>query len=123
MNMNGQQKMKATSKPDLGVDIPETFEFMTQRWTIEPGSSRDIGNDLGQCNRDELCIYLAPNYPTDVIVQTLFHELVHCWEVVLNMHLTEDQVDNLSVAMLHFFRTNPEFITLLVDREELEEEE
>lgn len=106
---------------DLGVDIPKTFRFMGQTWRVEPGSTRDIGQDLGQCNRDTCTIYLNPDYPTQVIVQTFFHELVHCWETVLNQHLTEDQVDNISMALFHWFRENPEFIPLLVNMEEINE--
>lgn len=104
---------------DFGIDIPDNFEFMAQRWQIKPGTALNLATDLGQCDRDNLTIWLSNNYPSDVIKQTLFHELVHCWETVLNLHLTEDQVDNLSVAMLHFFSTNPEFIALLINGEDL----
>lgn len=99
---------------DPGLDIPDEFSFMNQQWQIVKATSRDIGEDLGQCQRDEQRIYINPAYPAQTIVQTLFHEIVHCWEMTLNMHLTEDQVDNLATAMIHWFRENPEFIPVLL---------
>jgi len=106
---------------DLGIDIPNTFQFMGQTWQIKPGTTRDLGQDLGICNRDEMTIYINPAYPTQTIVQTLFHEIVHSWEITLNMHLTEDQVDNLATSMIHWFKSNPEFIPVLIQDEDIEE--
>jgi len=106
---------------DLGIDIPDEFEFMGQQWQIRPGTSRELGEDLGQCSYDERTVYLNPAYPTQTIVQALFHEIVHCWEMTLNMHLTEDQVDNLATSMIHWIKANPEFIAVLITEQELDQ--
>lgn len=103
---------------DLGIDIPNSFSFMNQTWQIKPGTTRELGQDLGQCNRDEQTIYINPAYPTQTIIQTLFHEIVHSWEITLNMHLTEDQVDNLATSMIHWFKSNPEFMAVLLEQED-----
>lgn len=97
----------------MAKQIPAGFEFMSQQWRIQPGNAKDIDTDLGQCNRDERTIYLSPNYTEEVIIDTLFHEIFHAFELVLNQHLTEDQVDTMSRAMTHFFKTNPDFMDLL----------
>jgi len=102
----------------MAKQIPGEFRFMSQQWTIKPGTARDITTDLGQCNLDERTIYLSPNYPEEVVVDTLFHEIFHAFELVLNQHLTEDQVDTMSRAMTHFFRENPEFMNLLIETED-----
>lgn len=101
----------------MARQIPGEFRFMSQQWQIKPGTAKDITTDLGQCNLDERTIYLSPNYPEEVVLDTLFHEIFHAFELVLNQHLTEDQVDNMSRAMTHFFRENPEFMNLLIDEE------
>lgn len=94
--------------------IPGTFKFMSQTWRILPGTAKDIGNDLGQCQADDKVIYLSPNYTEDTVIETLFHEIFHCFEVTLNQHLTEDQVDTMSKAFVHFFKENQDFAKLFI---------
>ena len=104
------------------LNIPAEFKFMGRTWQVKPGTVQELGTDLGQCRQDEYTIYLSPGYPDQRVIATLFHELVHVWETELNLHLTEDQVDSISVAMTHWFKENPEFIPLLVDDLEFEQQ-
>lgn len=95
-----------------------TLEFMSQKWRVRLAEPRELDNCLGLCNPQTNTIILDPELPESVMTQTLFHEIIHIWEMTLAQNLTEQQVDVLATAMVHFFRANPEIIELLLKEEE-----
>jgi hypothetical protein len=92
--------------------MKKTFKFMSQTWHVKAAEPGELIDCLGQCDPRTNTILVDPNLPTDVLLQTFFHEMVHCWEITLNLCLTEQQVDVLATAMIHCFRENPELLEL-----------
>jgi hypothetical protein len=101
--------------------IPPRFTFMSQTWNIRASGPKELVDCLGQCDPSTNTIILDANLPTDVMLQTLTHELFHCMEMTMNQCLTEQQVDTLAVGLLHLFRSNPDLLNLYrtdIDQEE-----
>jgi hypothetical protein len=95
---------------------------MSQTWNIRAAGPKELVDCLGQCDPGTNTIILDANLPTDVRLQTLTHELFHCMEMTLNQCLTEQQVDTLSTAVIHLFRSNPDLLNLYrTDRDQEEE--
>lgn len=92
--------------------IPPRFTFMSQQWQIRPAGPKELVDCIGQCDPLTNTIVLDPNLASDVMLQTLTHELLHCLEMTLNQCLTEQQVDSMASGLLHLFRSNPELLAL-----------
>jgi hypothetical protein len=99
------------------MHLPQQIEFMSQKWSIRTARYKELDNCLGQCDPTTNTIIIDPDLPDDVMLQTLFHEIIHSWEITLCQNLTEQQVDVLSTAMIHCFKQNPELLLLLSQEE------
>ena len=97
--------------------IPEQFEFMSQQWTIRTSQPREMPEDMGQCKLMDLEVVIDPAMPVDLERQVLWHELIHVIEQVMNLELTEAQVDSLSLGLVHMLRTNPELLMTFINQE------
>lgn len=100
--------MKGTAMPQ----IPNQFEFMNQTWTIRPAQYKELKDDMGECDAMTNTIKLDPSLPPDVLLQTLVHEIIHVWEITLQLDLPERTVDLLALSLIHFFKTNMPFVKL-----------
>jgi hypothetical protein len=94
------------------MQIPKNIEFMSQLWEIRAAKPKELIDCLGQCDPKTNTILLDPDLPTDVLLQTLTHELLHTLEMTLNQCLTEQQVDVMAAGIVHLLRTNPELLEL-----------
>lgn len=94
------------------MQIPKEIEFMSQLWQIRAAKPKELVDCLGQCDPRTNTILLDPDLPTDVMLQTLTHELMHLLEMTLNQCLTEQQVDVMAAGIVHILRTNPELLEL-----------
>ena len=94
------------------MQIPKEIYFMSQLWQIRAAKSKELIDCLGQCDPRTNTILLDPDLPTDVMLQTLTHELMHLLEMTLNQCLTEQQVDVMAAGIVHILRTNPELLEL-----------
>jgi hypothetical protein len=97
------------------MQIPEEFEFMNQKWQIQQQHTKQLSDDMGQCDPNTTTITIDPTLNTSMMQQTLWHELVHCFEITLQLDLPDRTVDLLALSLIHFFKTNPDFLTLLVE--------
>ena len=102
----------------MAQQIPQEISFMSQTWRIRPARPKELVDCVGQCDPQNLEIVLDPTLPGDVVLSTLFHEIVHIWEITLHQHLTESQTDVIAQAMIHCFRTNPSLLALLATEQE-----
>lgn len=89
--------------------IPNQFEFMNQKWQIKPASYKELKEDMGLCDPNTNTITIDPTLPPDLILQTIFHEIIHAWEMTLQLDLPERTVDLLALSLVHFFTSNPGF--------------
>jgi hypothetical protein len=94
------------------MQIPKEIEFMSQLWQIRAAKPKELVDCLGLCDPRTNTILLDPDLPTDVLLQTLTHELIHTLEMTLNQCLTEQQVDVMAAGIVHLLRTNPELLEL-----------
>jgi len=94
------------------MQIPKQIEFMSQLWEIRAAKPKELVDCVGLCDPKTNTILLDPDLPTDVLLQTLTHELLHTVEMTLNQCLTEQQVDVLAAGILHLLKTNPELLAL-----------
>jgi hypothetical protein len=85
---------------------------MSQLWQIRAAKPKELIDCLGLCDPRTNTILLDPDLPTDVLLQTLTHELIHTLEMTLNQCLTEQQVDVMAAGIVHLLRTNPELLEL-----------
>ena len=92
--------------------IPNQYEFMNQTWTIRPAQYKELKDDMGECDPVSNTIRVDPTLPPDVFLQTLFHEILHSWEITMQLDLPERTVDLLALALIHFFKTNQKFVEL-----------
>jgi hypothetical protein len=95
--------------------IPDEFQFMNQRWRIQQLQTKQLGEDMGECDPMTTTITLDPSLNATMMQQTLWHELVHCWEITLQLDLPERTVDLLALSLIHFFRTNPRFVDVILE--------
>jgi hypothetical protein len=94
------------------MQIPAKIKFMSQDWIIRAADARELNNDLGQCDANTNTIILDPHLTPSVMLQTLFHELVHLIEITLNQCLTEQQTDTMATGIVHMFKENPDLLKL-----------
>jgi len=94
------------------MQIPKEIYFMSQLWQIRAAKPKELVDCLGLCDPRTNTILLDPDLPTDVLLQTLTHELIHTLEMTLNQCLTEQQVDVMAAGIVHLLRTNPELLEL-----------
>jgi hypothetical protein len=99
------------------IYLPMTFRLFDQTWTIRAALQGEIGDDLGQCRPDSHEIVLNPNQAAESMTHTMFHELVHSWELKQHLELSERDVDIIALCLIHFFRGNPEYIRLLQEQQ------
>ena len=92
--------------------IPKEIYFMSQLWQIRAAGPKELVDCFGLCDPKTNTILLDPDLPSDVMLQTLTHELLHTLEITLNQCLTEQQVDVMAAGILHLLRTNPELLAL-----------
>ena len=94
------------------------IKFMSQTWTIRPAQDRELPADtLGLCDPKTNTIIIEPTLTDWPRLQTIFHELVHVWEMTMHQCLTEQQVDTMASAMLHCLHQNPELLKMIDDQE------
>ncbi len=94
------------------MQIPKEIYFMSQLWQIRAAKPKELIDCLGLCDPKTNTILLDPDLPTDVLLQTLTHELIHTLEMTLNQCLTEQQTDVMAAGIVHLLRTNPELLAL-----------
>jgi len=94
--------------------IPNTFSFMNQTWTIRPAQYKELGDDMGECDARTMTIKVDPTLPPDQLLQTIWHEIIHSWELTLQLDLPERTVDLLALSLIHFFKMNPAFADVFV---------
>ena len=94
------------------MQIPKEIYFMSQLWQIRAAKPKELIDCLGLCDPRTNTILLDPDLSTDVLLQTLTHELIHTLEMTLNQCLTEQQVDVMAAGIVHLLRTNPELLEL-----------
>jgi len=102
----------------MALEIPQEISFMSQTWRIRAARPKELIDCVGQCDPQHNEILLDPTLSPDVILSTLFHEIVHIWEITLHQHLTEGQTDVIAQAMIHCFKTNPSLLALLSTEQE-----
>lgn len=95
------------------LHLPMKFDLFSQTWTIRAAQQGEIDTDLGQCRPDQLEILINPNQSSESQLHTLWHEILHAFEQKMQLSMTEQQVDVLSLCIMHFFRTNSQFTDLL----------
>lgn len=100
------------------ICLPIEFQFLNQTWQIRADLQRDIGDDLGQCRRDQHEIIINPCQTEQSMTQTIIHELIHSFETTLDLAMTERQVDLIAVSLIHCLRTNPELIAIILGDEQ-----
>jgi len=96
--------------------IPTQFQFMNQTWTIKPAQYRQLKEDMGLCDPMTNTITVDPTLPPDVLLQTIFHEIIHTWELTLQLDMPERTVDLLALSLIHFFKTNADFAQVFIER-------
>jgi len=94
------------------MTIPPYIKLFSQIWSIRASQPYEIGDDLGQCKHETHEIILNPGQTQQQMYQTLMHEIVHAFELTLDLEMTERQVDLLALCFIHFVRENPEFMDL-----------
>ena len=92
--------------------IPNQYEFMNQTWRIRPAQYKELKDDMGECDPMSNTIKVDPTLPPDVFLQTLMHEILHSWEITMQLDLPERTVDLLALSLIHFFKTNQKFAEL-----------
>ena len=66
------------------------------------------GHDLyGQADHEYNSINLNPRYGTDQRFLTLWHEVLHCFEPVFGVSMSEKQVTRLSALIALAIKDNP----------------
>jgi hypothetical protein len=103
------------------MQLPQQIEFMSQKWSIRTALHRELEDCVGQCDPKTNTIIIEKNMPSDVMTQTLMHELTHVIEMTLQLNLTEQQVDCLATGWLHLLRTNPHVVKLITAKESKDE--
>jgi len=94
------------------MTIPPYIKLYSQIWSIRASQPHELGDDLGQCKHETHEIILNPGQTQQQMYQTLMHEIVHAFELTLDLELTERQVDLLALSFIHFVRENPDFMDL-----------
>jgi hypothetical protein len=95
------------------IYLPMTFDLFHQKWRIRAARTGELVEDLGQCRPDQHEIVINPNQTEESMTHTILHEIVHSWEIKLDLDMTERQVDLIALAMIDFFRSNPRAIELI----------
>lgn len=98
--------------------IPKQITFMNQTWTIRSAQNKELDNCIGHCDPEKNEILLDPTLTKDVLLATLFHELIHLIEITLHQHLTESQVDVMATGIVHLLKSNPQLTALLQTKQE-----
>ena len=86
---------------------------MSQTWTIRDAEPRELTDCLGLCDPKTNTIIIDPELTGSPRLATIFHEIVHIWEMTMHQCLTEQQVDTMATAMLHCLRENPVLIRMI----------
>jgi hypothetical protein len=93
------------------------IEFMSQTWSIRDAEPEELPEDtLGMCDPRTNTIIIDKTLIRPVWLATLAHELIHIIEMTLNQCLTEEQVDTLSIGLMHLLKKNPQILELYNDR-------
>jgi len=99
------------------AQIPDTFKLFNQTWRINTTNHKELPNELGMCYTDQQEIVLLAGMNSDVLIQTLIHELVHAIETKLDLDMTERQVDLMALGLIDLFRSNPNMLSLLAEQD------
>lgn len=70
---------------------------------------------LGQCMWSGQRITYAPDQGNQMLVDTLFHEVVHFISKETDLELSERQTGVVTSMLLGFFSANPEFVSWAID--------
>jgi hypothetical protein len=97
------------------IYLPVNFDLFDQPWTIRAAHLHELPTDLGLCKADELEVVINPGQCESSMRQTIWHEIVHSWEIKLELDLTERQTDLIALSLIHFFRQNPHMVEYLLD--------
>ena len=99
----------------MAKQIPTEFSFMNQTWRIRPAGHNELKDSMGQCDPMTNTIMVDPTLPPDVLLQTIFHEILHSWELTLQLDMPDRTVDLMALSLIHFFKTNPGYAELFME--------
>lgn len=93
---------------------PASVKVLGQKFTITftEGDPLDA-DDLGECAVDSLSIAVRDKLNPEKERLVLLHEVIHAIEDVLNLKLSEKQVEGLETGVYALIRDNPAFIKYL----------
>ena len=75
----------------------------------------ELKDSMGQYDPMTNTIMVDPTLPPDILLQTIFHEILHSWEFTLQLDMPDRTVDLMALSLIHFFRTNPQFAELFTE--------
>lgn len=102
----------------MAKQIPTEFSFMNQTWRIRPAMHNELKDSMGQCDPMTNTIIIDPTLPSDVLLQTIMHEILHTWEITLQLDMPDRTVDLMALCLIHFFKSNPQFAGLFMEFED-----
>ena len=79
----------------------------------DPGLWRHSG--MGMASVVDMAVVINKNMPKDAIRSTTLHEIVHIVDGLLQLELTEQQVDGVAIGIHSLLKDNKRFMENLYD--------
>jgi len=103
------------------VKIPNKIQCSCFEYSIEEHSRSEMGDSMGDLNRETKVIRITKDLEQQVKKETLLHELLH---VTLDDYSIEDDLEEkivrlLSPRIMELFKRNPKLLEVLFGKEEI----
>jgi Zn-dependent peptidase ImmA (M78 family) len=100
------------------VKRPERVRVLGKQFQIKfhPEGSEEMEGNLGMCSYDKQIVYVEEGMPLENEQSTVFHELIHAVEEMMQLGLSEEHVKGLEVGLFALLRDNPSFVKYLMSK-------
>lgn len=84
-------------------------------YSIPVNKSEGLVDTLGEYHSDPPLILIDPYQPKHLATATVLHEALHAISDKSNLHLEEEQVQGLEVALVDFIRQNRPLVRAIME--------
>ena len=84
--------------------FPRRLSLLRQEWEVHYAAELD--HAFGLCSDDKRLILIAADQSPESMADTLTHEVIHAYDAMLRIGLSEEQTVLLAVAWLDYQRGN-----------------
>ena len=93
------------------MKLHKKLKILGQEYSVYLLPNKKMKGKLGECNVNDREILIRETLKGDKFREVFLHEIIHAIAEMLNLDMTENQVNNVAVGLTALINDNTEFLS------------